>query len=160
MPENSSPEAAPMLTLELDKLESAVGTALGPTGWTVIDQERINLFADATGDHQWIHVDAERAAAGPFGTTIAHGYLTLSLVPLLIHEAFEVKPVSLVINYGLNRLRFTNPVPSGSRVRLAGEISAVDPFNGGVQATVALRIEIEGKEKPAVIAENIYRYYR
>src|SRR5918996_4117538 len=113
--------AEPRIFTSADELRSAIGTALGPTDWLEIDQKRIDLFAEATGDHQWIHVDAEKAAAGPFGTTIAHGYFTLALTSVCLFEILRVEGARMVVNYGLNKVRFPAPVPSGSKVRLSAE---------------------------------------
>jgi acyl dehydratase len=146
----------------LDELKSraAEGADLGRSDWMEITQDRINTFADATSDHQWIHVDAQRAAAGPFGTTIAHGYLTLSLVIPLMEEIFTVSGVSMGINYGLNRVRFPAPVPVGSRIRLGAKLASAEDVGGGaVQATMDLTMEIEGGAKPACVAQGVYRYY-
>jgi acyl dehydratase len=127
--------------------------------WREIDQQRVDLFADATDDAQWIHVDPERAAQGPFGTTIAHGFLTLSLVVPLFGEALPpLEGYSLTVNYGLNRVRFTSPVPVGSRIRGRFRVEGVEPVAGGVQATVAATIEREGQEKPVCIAEAVFRF--
>jgi acyl dehydratase len=137
---------------------SSAGDTFGPSSWVDITQEKIDAFADATGDHQWIHVDPERAAAGPFGTTIAHGYLTLSLLPA---ASYEVIPRSgrMGINYGLNRVRFPAPVPVGSRVRATFEVVAVDQFEGGSQATMTATVERDGGEKPVCVAEVVFRTY-
>ncbi|HZC39439.1 MAG TPA: MaoC family dehydratase [Streptosporangiaceae bacterium] len=144
----------------LDELKGLAGTDLGHTGWLEISQQRVNTFADATGDHQWIHVDTEKAAAGPFGGTIAHGYLTLSLVIPLVAELLEVRDVRMGINYGLNKLRFPAPVPVGSRIRLGGVIAAAEDAGGGaVQLTADLTMEVAGGSKPALVAQAIYRYY-
>ncbi len=146
----------------LDELKSlaAAGTDLGHTDWMEITEDRINRFADATDDHQWIHVDAERAAAGPFGTTIAHGYLTLSLVIPQLGGLISVTGVSMGINYGLNRVRFPSPVPVGSRIRLSGKLASAEDVGGGaVQVTMDLATEIEGGAKPACVAQALYRYY-
>jgi acyl dehydratase len=124
-----------------------------------IDQKRIDLFADATGDHQWIHVDAPRAAAGPFGTTIAHGYLTLSLLPLFGPQLIAVEGVKMGVNYGTNKVRFPAPVPVGSRLRATARIAAVDEVAGGVQVSVGFTVEREGGEKPVCVAESVSRYY-
>jgi acyl dehydratase len=137
------------------ELTDAAGTELGTSDWLVIDQERIDAFAEATGDHQWIHVDVERATAGPFGGTIAHGYLTLSLLPLLTGSMFTVENAPMRINYGLDRVRFVQPVRSGSRVRAIATLSAVEPASQGVRATVVVTMEIEGLPKPALVAETI-----
>jgi acyl dehydratase len=146
-------------TIALADLPSMVGKHLGHSDWETIDQDKINRFADATGDHQWIHVDLERAKAGPFGTTIAHGYMTLSLVPIFVFQLLKVDGAKLVVNYGLNKARFPAPVPSGSRVRMGGEISAVEAVSGGLQVTLGCTFEIEGQPKPACVAEIVFRYY-
>ena len=144
----------------LDELKALAGTDLGHTGWREITQERINTFADATDDHQWIHVDPGKAAAGPFGGPIAHGYLTLSLVIPLFNELLQVKGVSMGINYGLNKVRFPAPVPAGARIRLGGALGAVEDAGvNAVQVTVDFIMEVEGGEKPACVAQAIYRYY-
>ena len=134
------------------------GERFGPSSWIEITQEKIDAFADATGDHQWIHVDPERAAAGPFGTTIGHGYLTLSLLPV---ASYEVVPRHgrMGINYGLNRVRFPAPVPVGSRLRASFEVVSVDEIDGGAQVTMAATVEREGGEKPVCVAEVVFRYY-
>jgi acyl dehydratase len=144
----------------LDELKALAGADLGHTGWLEITQDRVNAFADATGDHQWIHVDTERAAAGPFGGTIAHGYLTLSLVIQLMSELMDVKGVSMGINYGLNKVRFPAPVPVGSKVRLAAQVGAVEDAGvNAVQAVVDVTVELAGSEKPACAAQTVFRYY-
>ena len=134
-----------------------VGQQLGPSGWVEITQDRIDAFAAATGDHQWIHVDAERAAAGPFGTTIAHGYLTLSLLPSFAYEVLPLDEARLTINYGLNRVRFPAPVPVGSRVRGRFRVTDVSEVDGGYQVAVEATGEREGSDKPVCVAETIYR---
>jgi acyl dehydratase len=140
-------------------LAAAVGTHLGYSDWTQIDQHRIDLFADATGDHQWIHVDPVRAKQGPFGSTIAHGYLTMSLVNLFLPQIVEVRGIAMGINYGADRLRFPAPVPVGSRVRGGGELLKVEDVHGGaVQATIRVTIEIEGGERPACVVDSISRF--
>ncbi|MDX6392534.1 MAG: hypothetical protein QOJ73_3597 [Streptosporangiaceae bacterium] len=144
----------------LDELKAQAGADLGRTGWLEVTQERVNTFADATGDHQWIHVDQERAAAGPFGGTIAHGYLTLSMVIPLFGELLEVRGISMGINYGLNKVRFPTPVPVGSRIRLAAALGAVEDAGvNAVQVVADFTIEVEGEAKPACVAQAIYRYY-
>jgi acyl dehydratase len=131
------------------------------SGWRELDQASIDLFAQATDDPQWIHVDPARAAAGPFGTTIAHGFLTLSLVVPLFEEALPpLEGYALTVNYGLNRVRFTAPVPVGSRIRGRFRVEAVDEIPGGEQVTVAATVELEGSEKPACVAEALFRFYR
>ncbi len=143
----------------LDALRAAVGQHSGYSDWHVITQEQINLFAEATGDHQWIHVDPERAASGPFGTTIAHGYLTLSLIPMLFTEVSRVDGARMGVNYGLNKVRFPAPVPVGSKVRGGVLLKSVDDVPGGVQVINEVTIEMEGSEKPACIAETVSRIY-
>jgi acyl dehydratase len=135
------------------------GAEFGPSSWFEVSQARIDAFAEATGDHQWIHVDRERAAAGPFGTTIGHGYLTLSLLPAMSYEVVPRQEGGMGINYGLNRVRFPAPVPSGSRVRGTFRVDSIDAFDGGFQATMTATIEREGGEKPVCVAEVVFRYY-
>ncbi|MEV5836905.1 MaoC family dehydratase [Nocardia sp. NPDC052112] len=139
----------------IGELEQAVGTHLGYSEWHTVTQEQIDLFAEATGDRQWIHVDPELAAQGPFGTTIAHGYLTLSLVPMLVWQVYRVDGVKMGINYGSNKVRFPSPVPSGSRVRAGVELVKLEPTKAGVQVTALVTIEREGGDKPACIAEAL-----
>ncbi|WP_418316646.1 MaoC family dehydratase [Piscinibacter sakaiensis] len=143
----------------LNDLQALVGEHLGDSDWITIDQQRIDLFAQATGDHQWIHVDPQRAAAGPFGATIAHGFLTLSLLPEMTAAAFEVADVRMGVNYGLNRVRFTAPVPVGSRLRGSFKLLAFEPIAGGAQLVVEATIAREGSDKPACIAESITRRF-
>lgn len=149
-----------MRTFEsVNDLAAAAGEDLGHSDWVTISQEEVNLFADATGDHQWIHVDPERAAKGPFGTTIAHGFMTLSLLPRLQHQIYTVNGIKLAINYGLNKVRFPAPVPVGSRVRAAVTLVSVDDLGEGtVQATLSTTVEVEGAAKPACVAESVARY--
>ena len=142
------------------ELLAAVGQPLGHSDWLAIDQERIDLFADATGDHQWIHVDPERAAHGPYGATIAHGYLTLSLVNLFLPQIVEVRGISMGVNYGADKLRFPAPVPVGSRIRGSGELLRAEEVKGGaVQAVIRVTVEVEGSERPACVVDTISRYY-
>jgi len=142
-------------------LAAVAGETIGHSDWVTITQEDVNLFADATGDHQWIHVDPERAAAGPFGTTIAHGYLTLSLLPVMSEEVVpRQQGGGMAVNYGLNRVRFPAPVPSGSRLRGTFRVEAVEEADWGYQATMAATIEREGGDKPVCVAELVFRYYR
>jgi acyl dehydratase len=143
----------------LEGLKEMVGQHLGYSDWHEVTQEQVNLFADATGDHQWIHVDVERAKAGPFGAPIAHGYLTLSLTPTLLTEVLAVSGISMAINYGLNKLRFPSPVPVGSRVRAGVELASVEDVSGGAQVQLNVTYEIEGGTKPACVAEVLFRYY-
>ena len=143
----------------VDELRAAVGTQVGVSEWVTIEQSQIDQFADATGDHQWIHVDVEKAKAGPFGTTIAHGFLTLSILHVLVWQVYAVEGVKMGINYGLNKVRFTSPVPVGSKVRGAIELVEVADVSGGVQVTNAVTVEIEGEERPALVAEWLTRQY-
>lgn len=140
-------------------LEAAVGSKLGESEWLTIDQDRINLFADATGDHQWIHVDTEKAKEGSFGCTIAHGYLTLSLVNLFLPQIIDVQGISMGVNYGSDKLRFPAPVKVNSRVRGVGELISVEEVKGGVQSVVRVAVEIEGEDRPACVVDTISRYY-
>jgi len=142
----------------LDQIREAVGVPLGSTDWLEMTQERIDQFADATGDHQWIHVDPERAKEGPFGTTIAHGYLTLSLASLFLPQLLRVEGISMGINCGCNKVRFPNPVRVGSRIRGTGEIVEVSDTSGGFQMVARVVIEIDGESKPACVADTVSRY--
>lgn len=137
---------------------SAIGTSLGPTDWMTIEQDRIDMFADATGDHQWLHVDPEKAAKGPFGKTIAHGFLTLSLVNMALPELFMPDNLDWGVNYGVDRVRFPAPVPVGSRIRTHGEILAARDLGAMIETKVRLTVEIEGAEKPACVADTLQRY--
>ena len=141
------------------ELKELVGQEIGVSDWITVTQERIQLFADATNDHQWIHLDAERAKAGPFGTTIAHGFLTLSLLPEMAASAFGVRETRMGVNYGLNKVRFPAPVPSGSRLRGRFKLTGYEPLEGGAQVTVQVTMEREGSDKPVCIAESIGRRY-
>ena len=142
------------------ELPKHVGESLGHSDWLEITQERIDLFAEATGDHQWIHVDPERAKDGPFGTTIAHGYLTQSLVNHFLPQIVEVRGISMGVNYGADRVRFPAPVPVGSRIRGGGELVSAEPTkDGAIQAVVRVTVEIEGGERPACVIDTISRYY-
>ncbi len=145
----------------VDDLPAAVGQHLGYSDWMEITQERVNQFADATGDHQWIHIDPERAAAeSPYGTTIAHGYLTLSLTNMFLPSLITVEQLSMGINYGVNKVRFPAPVPVGSKVRVGAELTSVDEITGGVQAVITITVEVEGSPKPACVVESLTRYLR
>jgi acyl dehydratase len=135
------------------ELEKAVGAHLGYSDWHTVTQEQITLFADATGDHQWVHVDPERAAAGPFGSTVAHGFLTLSLLPLLVAEVYRVEGLSMAVNYGLDKVRFPAPVPAGSRLRAGVELISLLPGANGARATARVTAEIDGSARPACVAE-------
>lgn len=142
------------------ELLGAVGRDLGKSDWLEITQQRIDLFADATGDHQWIHVDPERAKAGPFGATIAHGYLTLSLVNLFLPQLLEVRGVSMGVNYGTDKVRFPAPVPVGSRVRGSGQlVEASEAKGGAIQAKVRVTVEVEGKDRPGCVADTISLFH-
>ena len=145
--------------IPIGEFKDRVGEQIGPSDWMEVTQEQVNLFADATGDHQWIHVDPERAAKGPFGGPIAHGYLTLSLAPALLPTILQVEGISMGVNYGCNKVRFVSPVKVGSKLRLGATVAAVDDVAGGVQATLDLTFETEGSDKPACVAQVVYRYY-
>jgi acyl dehydratase len=147
------------LTTDIERLGEHVGQHLGWTDWREITQDRVDGFADATDDHQWIHVDRERAAAGPFGGTIAHGYLTLALVAPALAELVHVEGISMGVNYGLDRVRFPAPVPVGSRIRAGAELAELTEVAGGVQAKLVVTFEIENGEKPACVAEVLVRFY-
>ncbi len=142
----------------LDELAGLVGGALGYSSWHTITQARIDAFARATGDRQWIHVDRRRAATGPFGAPIAHGFLTLALFPVLLDEVLEVKGARLAVNYGLNRVRFPAPVRAGARVRLRVGLAAAEPVPGGVQVALKATFEVDGQHKPCCVAEVLFRY--
>ncbi|MEV2216784.1 MaoC family dehydratase [Streptomyces sp. NPDC050997] len=143
----------------IDELRKLAGSDLGTSEWIEVTQERIDTFADATGDHQWIHVDPERAKEGPFGAPIAHGYLTLSLFIPLFTELLDVEGVSTKVNYGLNKVRFPSPVRVGSKIRLVGKLVSVEDVAGGVQIVVDGMIEIEGDAKPAAVLQSLSRFY-
>jgi acyl dehydratase len=143
----------------LDELKKLAGADLGTSDWIEISQERINTFADATGDHQWIHEDVEKAKEGPFGGPIAHGYLTLSLFIPMFTELLDVEGVTTKVNYGLNKVRFPSPVKAGSRVRLVARLAEVEDVAGGVQITVEGTIKTEGGTKPACVLQSVSRFY-
>ena len=143
----------------VDELRAAAGSQLGVSDWITIDQTQIDTFADATLDHQWIHIDEERAKTGPFGRTIAHGFLTLSLLSHLVSQTYRIEGTKMGVNYGLNRVRFTSPVPVGSKVRGNIELVDVADVEGGVQMTTKVTVEIEGSERPALVAEWLTRQY-
>ena len=145
-----------------DDLLDSVGQHLGHSEWITVDQARIDMFAEATGDHQWIHVDPEAAAAGPFGATIAHGYLTLALTNLLLPQIVRVDGISMGINYGVNRVRFPQPVLVGSRLRASGTLTTADelPGEAGVQTVITITVEVEGQAKPACVVESVSRFLR
>ncbi len=141
------------------ELKTLVGEHLGYSPYVEITQEQVNTFADATGDHPWIHVDVERAKDGPFGGPIAHGYLTLSLAPMLLPQIFNVSGISMGVNYGAEKIRFPSPVPVGSKLRLGATLDAVDDIAGGAQVTATAVFEVEGAPKPSCVAQVVYRYY-
>lgn len=143
----------------IDGMKALVGEHLGYSPYVEITQEQINTFAEATGDHQWIHIDVEKAKAGPFGGPIAHGYLTLSLGPMLSPQIFGVSGISMGVNYGTGKVRFPAPVPVGSQLRLGATLQSVDDVQGGAQVTMEFVFEIEGASKPSCVAEVIFRYY-
>ena len=143
----------------VDELAAAVGEPLGPGPWLRIDQGRVDAFAEATGDPQWIHVDPVRAATGPYGGTVAHGYLTLSLLPLLTRDLYQVRGAVMGVNYGLNRVRFPAPVPVGASIRVAGELLSVDAVAGGAQVTARLTVTTDRGDKPCCVAETVTRVY-
>jgi len=149
-----------MITVNgLDELKALTGRELGHSSWLEVTQERVDQFAEATGDHQWIHVDVERATAGPFGGPIAHGYLTLSLVIPLFGEILKIEGTKMGVNYGLEKVRFPHPVRVGSKVRLAASVVSVEDVAGGVQITLDFIVQIDGVEKPACVARPVYRHY-
>lgn len=143
----------------LDELAEKVGQHLGYTDWLEVTQDRINAFADATDDHQWIHVDVARAKSGPFGRPIAHGFLTLAMVIPLWNQLVELRGVGMAVNYGLNKVRFPAPVPVGSKVRLGATLAAVKEVTGGVEAVIDMVVECEGSAKPVCVAQAVHRYY-
>jgi acyl dehydratase len=149
----------PTVVPNLDALATFVGTHLGYSDWVTVSQERVQQFADATGDHQWIHLDTERAKTGPFGGTIAHGYLTLSLGPCLLPQIWRVEGVTMGVNYGANRVRFMSPVPVGSRLRAGAKLLDVTDVAGGKQVVLEVTFEVDGAAKPSCVAEVIFRYY-
>ena len=149
----------PTIFATRDALAAASGTDLGATDWLEITQERVNQFADATGDHQWIHTDPERAKDGPFGGTIAHGYLTLSLSNYFLPQLIEVQNMKMGVNYGCNKIRFPAPVKVGARIRGAGVVQSVEEVKGGLQATIVITIEIEGSDRPGCVIESLSRYF-
>ncbi|HZS19842.1 MAG TPA: MaoC family dehydratase [Pseudonocardiaceae bacterium] len=147
--------AIPAVYEGISAFEAQLGQHLGYSDWHEVTQQQIDLFAQATGDHQWIHVDPERAAAGPYGTTIAHGYLTLSLVPLLVKEIYQDTGLSMQVNYGVDKLRFPAPVPVGSRIRAGAELVKLERSANGGRATVRVTVEVEGSDRPACVVDTI-----
>jgi acyl dehydratase len=148
------------LSVSIDDLAGKVGASLGTSDWLEITQDRINAFAACTEDHQWIHVDVERAKAGPFGAPIAHGFLTLSLAPALVGGLLQVSGTSMGVNYGLNKVRFVSPVRVGSKLRASAVLKDVTEVSGGLQCVLEATFEIDGVDKPACVAELVFRYYR
>ncbi|MEV4105682.1 MaoC family dehydratase [Nonomuraea sp. NPDC049649] len=142
----------------IQELKDGVGETFGPTEWRTITQDRVNTFADATDDHQWIHVDTERAKEGPFGGTIAHGYLSLSLLPSFMFELIKVEGIKMGVNFGLNKVRFPRPVPVGSRVRAVAELTSVKGTPAGYLAEIKMTVEVEGERRPACVAETLSLY--
>jgi acyl dehydratase len=144
---------------QLAELQARVGQALGGSDWMLVDQARIDSFAQATGDHQWIHVDPVRAADGPFKTTVAHGFLTLSLLPAMFESGLQIDDTTMGVNYGLNRVRFPAPLPAGGRVRGHFKLLGYEPVTGGAQLTIEVSVELEGSAKPVCVAEAVSRRY-
>ena len=144
---------------KLSELQALIGSVLGTSDWLTIDQTRIDQFAAVTGDDQWIHVDPKRAAAGPFGTTVAHGHLTLSLLPVMVRTAFKIGDVRMTVNYGLNRVRFPAPMPMGSRLRGHFKLISFEPISGGAQIVAEVTAEREGHPKPVCVAESVARHF-
>ena len=143
----------------LEEIRSKIGQSIGQSDWIEISQSRIQQFADATGDHQWIHLDVERAKQGPFKSTVAHGFLTLSLLPTMMYSAYAITEVGMGVNYGLNRVRFPTPVPAGSRVRGNFKLLSFEPIPGGAQLTTEISVELEGSSKPVCVAESVGRMF-
>ncbi len=156
--DQNDPGTGPTVLENTDALRAAVGRHLGYSDWLMIDQDRVNLFADATDDHQWIHVDPAKAADGPFGGPIAHGYLTMALTNRFLPEVVEVRNISMGINYGVNKVRFPAPVPVGSRVRAGVQLAECSEVAGGVQTVMVITVEIDGGAKPAAVVEAVSRY--
>lgn len=152
---DSSLATNPTVYEGISGFEAQLGKHLGYSGWLPVSQQQIDLFAEATGDHQWIHVDPQKAAAGPYGRTIAHGYLTLSLVPLLVKQIYQVTGLSMQVNYGVDKLRFPAPVPVNSRIRAGAELVKLERSDGGGRATVRVTVEVEGSDRPACVVETI-----
>ena len=143
----------------IEELKQLAGQELGSGDWHEVTQEQINQFAEATGDHQWIHTDVERAKKGPFGGPIAHGYFTLPIIPVLLRDVMSVEGMRMGINYGLNKLRFPAPVPIGSKIRANVKCASVEEVSGGLQGTFDVTVEVDGQDKPGCVAQVIYRYY-
>ena len=154
----TTPAAAPIV-VHVSELADRAGSVLGHSRWRTVTQDEVTTFARLTGDEQWIHVDPERAAAGPFGTTIAHGYFTLALSTEFLYEVVQVEGAAMILNYGSDRVRYPSPVPVGSRIRAQIELPSVTPIPGGVQVTFRLTYEVEGRRKPGCVADILFRYY-
>ena len=150
---------APRVFGSIAQIEAAVGEQLGSTDWVEVTQDAVDLFADVTGDHQWIHVDVERAKDTPFGGTIAHGYYTLSLAPMFMEQVMSLEGFAFAVNYGLNKVRFPAPLPVGAKVRMHAKLTGLDEIPGGAQMTVTVSFEVEGGDKPVCVAETIARVY-
>jgi len=159
LPSHADDTPAASTTVKAAELPSLAGRHLGESRWHEVTQEQVNLFADATGDHQWIHVDPERARSGPFGGPVAHGYLTLSMATALLDDVLHVDGVAQVVNYGLNKARFPAPVPVGSRIRLSVDCASVEEVRGGYQAVLALTFQRDGGDKPVCVSEILFRFY-
>ena len=144
----------------IEELTPLVGTHLGYSAYRTVSQEQVNRFAEATGDHQWIHVDPQRAATGPFGRTIAHGYFTLSLIPVLLGEVLRVEGVAMGVNYGTNKVRFTSPVPVGAEIRAGAALASLEMINGGAQVALDVTVEARDATKPSCVAQVVFRYYQ
>ncbi len=147
-------------TIHIDEIGSLVGKDLGFSDWYRVDQEHVNQFADATGDHQWIHIDPERAKDGPFGGTIAHGYFTLALLPVLLPQLWTIQGTSMGVHYGANKVRFPSPVPVGSEVRLGATLLSAEEVGGGIQLTIDTAITVRDAAKPSCVAQVVFRYFR
>lgn len=152
-------QAEPVTIVGVDGLHERLGSDLGVSDWVTVEQDKINTFAKLTGDEQWIHIDPERAASGPFGATVQHGFFTIGLSTGLLDQVFTVTNVSVVLNYGLNRVRFPAPLRVGSRVRMHVAVNEADLLDGGIQVVYGLRYEVDGQEKPCAVAELVFRYY-
>ena len=154
-----APSSGPLVITGLDGLEARVGQSVGVSDWKTVEQSEITTFAKLTGDEQWIHVDPERAAAGPFGATVQHGFLTLGMATGLLWQVCVVDGFGVILNYGLNKVRFPSPLPVGSRIRMHVDVAEVKPLDGGVEVVWHLTYEIEGKPKPCCVADLVFRYY-
>jgi acyl dehydratase len=154
-----APSSAPLVITGLDGLEARVGQSVGVSDWKTVEQSEITTFAKLTGDEQWIHVDPERAASGPFGATVQHGFLTLGMATGLLWQVCVVEGFGVILNYGLNKVRFPSPLPVGSRIRMHVDVAEVKPLDGGVEVVWHLTYEIEGKPKPCCVADLVFRYY-